>query len=129
MGSLEERVEQRTRELKEALQQQTALAEVFKEISGSSFDLQKLLDRLVDLAARLCTADSAHVAPSGDTYQSRRRSAIGRSTGKDWIGFLSVRDRTPAWVAHCWSDRLFTSSMCRMILICITRSRPADMAR
>ena len=69
-GKLEERVEQRTQELKQALQQQTALAEVFKEISRSSFDLQKLLNQMVDLAARLCAADSASIwRPFGETYQ------------------------------------------------------------
>ena len=69
-GKLEERVEQRTQELKKALQQQTALAEVFKEISRSSFDLQKLLNQLVDLASRLCAANSASIwRPFGETYQ------------------------------------------------------------
>jgi signal transduction histidine kinase/integral membrane sensor domain MASE1 len=69
-GKLEDRVEQRTQELKEALQQQTALAEVFKEISRSSFDLQKLLNQLVDLAARLCAANSTSIwRPFGETYE------------------------------------------------------------
>jgi integral membrane sensor domain MASE1 len=90
-GKLEERVEQRTHELKEALQQQTALAEVFKEISGSSFDLHKLLDRLVDLAARLCTADSASIwRPSGETYQIA--AAFGhRPEHRERLDRLSVR--------------------------------------
>ena len=90
-GKLEERVGQRTHELKEALQQQTALAEVFKEISGASFDLQKLLDRLVDLAARLCTADSASIwRPLGETYQIA--AAFGhRPEHRERLDRLSVR--------------------------------------
>ena len=83
-GKLEERVEQRTQELKKALQQQTALAEVFKEISRSSFDLQKLLNQLVDLASRLCAANSASIwRPSARRIKSQQLSAISRSTQKD----------------------------------------------
>ena len=104
-GKLEERVEQRTQELKEALQQQTALAEVFKEISRSSFDLQKLLDQLVDLAARLCAANSANIwRPSGETYQIAAAFAH-QPEHKERLDRLSVRPGRDAGVGRALLER------------------------
>jgi GAF domain-containing protein len=89
-----DQVQERTRDLSESLQQQTATAEVLKVISRSAFDLDTVMNTLARSASELCEADLTGVfLREGDFLQIR--GTDGRSAEDPAMRELIARARVP----------------------------------
>jgi GAF domain-containing protein len=80
-------------ELRQSLQQQTATADVLKVISRSTFELQTVLNTLVESAARLCDADSAAIYRPAEGGVYRHQATYGYSS--EFIDYMRLHPLTP----------------------------------
>jgi signal transduction histidine kinase len=84
-ADLERKVEERTAELQESLEQQTATAEILRVISSSPTDLKPVFDAILENATRLCDAHMAHLALyDGDTILSVAQRG-GSAEYVEWV--------------------------------------------
>src|SRR3982074_1674728 len=91
-ADLENKVEQRTTELSESLQFQTATSEVLKVISSSPDSLQPVLDGIVSTARELCGTDTSTIF-----LLSEGKFKIAAASGAlpEYIGFLRSNPISP----------------------------------
>ena len=115
-ANLQEQLDGRTRELEEALQQQTATSEVLSIIRRSPADPQPVFDAIVQSAARLCDAifsvvylydgDRLHIAATQNftpeaTSQLQQRQELKRPD-RSHLGGRAILDRAVIHVRMCW---------------------------
>jgi signal transduction histidine kinase len=99
-AGLEQRVEERTHELAEALEQQTATSEVLRVISSSPMDLQPVYQTILENVARLCEANiTALFLYDGDVLNT----AAHHNTTP---AFATHLDRAPRAPSHQTTTRL-----------------------
>ena len=110
---------QRTDDLQESLEYQTAISDVLKVISRSAFDLQTVLQTVVTTAVRLCRADSATIYRNeggeycwaaghmlSPEYEEIER-AVRIRPGTGTVVGRAVLERRTVQLLDAWTDPLY----------------------
>jgi len=119
VGSKDSEIELLARERDELLEQQMATSELLGVLSSSKFELQPILQTVVDTAVRLCRATSAEIFRlDGGVYrfavccnlnpaylEIQRRHQI--SPGQGTVVGRAVSSRQVAQIEDCWTDPLY----------------------
>jgi len=82
-------------ETKEALERQTSISDVLQTIGRSAFDLQPVLDTVVERAVRLCDAQVGSISTLEDGVYRTRSYWSGGSFPPEYADFMSQEVRTP----------------------------------
>jgi len=118
-ANLEQKVEERTRELTEALEQQTATSEVLGVISSSPTDLQPVYQAILANITRLCESNIAAlflydgevlttVAHHGTTPEFAEFLKGSRPPGRETTTRLAALERRTAHVTDLLADSAFS---------------------
>jgi signal transduction histidine kinase/putative methionine-R-sulfoxide reductase with GAF domain len=124
--------QQRTKELTESLEQQTATSEVLRVISSSPGDLQPVFESMLANATRLCqakfgnlflrTADgfrfvAMHGVPSEHIERARRDPEFPLSENPSWPLARMVRTNNVVQIADLAADPSYTGGSPRMVAL------------
>ena len=106
-AGLERKVDERTRELKNSLEQQTAISEILRVISSSPTDVQPVLQAVAERAAHLCDAPFARMMlvegdvlrPLADYSFEQRMESVPVALKRSSVSGRAVLDRRTVHIA------------------------------